>query len=243
MKKNFKVISNIEIAKDVYKMDLNGDLTGSKKPGQFLNLKIRNYYLRRPISICDINGNICTILYKVVGNGTDELTRYKQDDNIDVLTGLGNGFSISNIPEQVTIFGGGVGIAPLFLLAKTLISHKFKVKIVLGFNCIGDVLLVNEFKNICNDITVFTLDGSFGRKGFVTDIIDENLKNRYFFACGPKPMIKTLKNCISCEGQMSLEERMGCGFGACMGCSIKTSNGIKRVCKDGPVFLKSEVLL
>lgn len=239
----YKIIENKKIAKDVFKMILEGDTSQITNPGQFINIELEGFYLRRPISICDYDDKTITVIYKVVGNGTDFMSNLKPSKVLNILTGLGNGFDINCDGDNPLLIGGGVGTPPMYNLCKKLLNAGKKPIVVLGFNTEEDVFFEKEFKDLGVDVYISTVDGSYGTKGFVTDIIKNLNGYSYFYACGPMPMLKAI--CISISdihGQVSLEERMGCGFGACMGCTIETKNGYKRVCKDGPVFKKEEVI-
>lgn len=237
---------NIKLAEGVYRMKLAGDISAITAPGQFVNIKLDGHFLRRPISVNDISENELTIIYKILGEGTREMSHYEVGRELDVLTGLGNGYSIELMKEEVpsratiALIGGGVGIPPLYLLAKKLIASGEKVHVVLGFNSSCDVFYEKEFLALGAEVSVATADGSYGIKGFVTDILPSDYS--YFFTCGPEPMLKAVYKATTTPGQMSFEERMGCGFGACMGCSCKTVTGYKRICKEGPVLRKEEVL-
>ncbi|MBO5712640.1 MAG: dihydroorotate dehydrogenase electron transfer subunit [Clostridia bacterium] len=236
----FKVIENEKLCENVYKMRLLGDVSGITNAGQFINVKIDGVYLRRPISVCDLDENSVTIIYKVVGKGTEILSNLKEGA-LDVLTGLGNGYDLSLSGSEPLLIGGGVGVPPMYLLAKRLISENKKVTVVLGFNKKEEVFFEEEFKKLGANVIVTTVDGSYGVKGFVTDAIT-NLNYTYFYTCGPEPMLKAIYNTVKTSGEFSFEERMGCGFGACMGCSCKTLYGNKRICKDGPVLKKEEII-
>lgn len=237
---------NIKLTEGVYRMNLAGDISAITAPGQFVNIKLDGHFLRRPISVNDISENELTIIYKILGEGTREMSHYEVGRELDVLTGLGNGYSIELMKEEVpsratiALIGGGVGIPPLYLLAKKLIASGEKVHVVLGFNSSCDVFYEKEFLALGAEVSVATADGSYGIKGFVTDILPSDYS--YFFTCGPEPMLKAVYKATTTPGQMSFEERMGCGFGACMGCSCKTVTGYKRICKEGPVLRKEEVL-
>lgn len=236
----FSVKENTPLTDNVYKMILTGDCSDITAPGQFVNIKIDGLFLRRPISVCDRTDNELTIIYKVVGNGTDEMSRMENGQILDVLTGLGNGYDLTLCGENPLLLGGGVGIPPMYMLAKKLIEQGKSVSVILGFNTESEVFYENEFKALGCDVTVSTVDGSYGKKGFVTDALPENYS--YFYCCGPEPMLKAVFKGTKTSGQFSFEERMGCGFGACMGCSCKTVTGYKRICKDGPVLKKEEIL-
>lgn len=236
----FKIAENTALTSNVFKMILCGDVSDITASGQFINIKLDGLYLRRPISVFDRDDESVTIIYKVVGRGTELMSQMKVGENLDVLTGLGNGYDTSLCKEHAVLLGGGVGVPPLYMLAKTLISEGKKVSVVLGFNTKDEVFCEEDFKALGADVKVTTVDGSYGIKGFVTDALPDNYD--HFFTCGPEPMLKAVYKATDTSGQMSFEERMGCGFGACMGCSCKTITGYKRICKDGPVMLKEEIL-
>ena len=236
----YKVLSNTALTKDVYKMILAGDTQYITAPGQFINIKLDGKFLRRPISVCDFDEKSITIIYKVVGEGTAQMKDIQPGESLDILTGLGNGYDISKSSKPLLI-GGGVGVPPMYNLAKALIADGQKPTVVLGFNTASEVFYEKEFKALGADTYVTTVDGSYGVKGFVTDAM-ANLEYDYFYTCGPLPMFKAVYNATETSGQFSLEERMGCGFGACMGCSCKTKYGNKRICKDGPVLVKEEII-
>ena len=234
------IISNKKIAKDVYKMELFGDVTAITAPGQFVNIKIDGLFLRRPVSVCNCENNTLTLIYKVVGKGTEILANMK-DGELDVLVGLGNGYDVSLSGDNPVLLGGGVGVPPLYMLAKQLINNGKNVTVVLGFNTKDEIFYEKEFQQLGANVIVTTVDGSYGTKGFVTDAV-KNLDYSYFYTCGPEPMLKAIYKTMNTSGQFSFEERMGCGFGACMGCSCKTITGYKRICKEGPVLKKEEIL-
>ncbi len=236
----YEIIENKPLAKDVYKMILKGDTQYITAPGQFINIALDGKFLRRPISVCDYDGETITIIYKVVGSGTNQMKNAKSGELLDVLTGLGNGYDISQSSKPLLI-GGGVGIPPMYNLAKTLIKDGQKPAVILGFNTKDEIFYEDEFKALGCDTVVTTVDGSYGVKGFVTDAMD-HFDYDYFYTCGPLPMFKAIYNASKTSGQFSFEERMGCGFGACMGCSCKTKYGNKRICKDGPVLVKEEII-
>lgn len=238
----YKILKNENIAKDVYKMILEGDTKFVRAAGQFINIQIEGFYLRRPISVCDYDENTITIIYKIFGNGTDKLSTMKAGETLDILTGLGNGFNTNCEGDKPLIVGGGVGVPPLYRLCKELINKGKKPVVVFGFASKEDIFYEEEFKNLGVDVHIATVDGSYGTKGFVTNVIENLSDYTYYYACGPMGMLKAIHKSVEVDGQLSLEERMGCGFGACMGCSIKTKNGNKRVCKEGPVFKKEELL-
>lgn len=236
----YKILSNEPLTKDVYKMVLEGDTEYITTPGQFINIALDGKYLRRPISVCDYDGDCITIIYKVVGEGTEQMLALKIGTVLDVLTGLGNGYDISKSTKPLLI-GGGVGVPPMYNLAKTLIANGQVPTVILGFNTADEVFYEQEFKALGCDVFVTTADGSYGIKGFVTDAL-AGIDFDYFYTCGPLPMFKAIYNAVDKDGQFSFEERMGCGFGACMGCSCKTKYGNKRICKDGPVLEKEEII-
>ena len=220
-------------------MRLSGDTSNITAPGQFVNIKLDGLYLRRPISVCDCEDGVLTIIYKVVGKGTEQMSKMREGA-LDVLSGLGNGYDTSLSGDKVLLIGGGVGVPPLYMLAKRLIGEGKSVSVILGFNTKSEVFLEKEFAELGADVTVTTVDGSYGVKGFVTNAMDVDYS--YFYTCGPEPMLRAVYNTSKTSGQFSFEERMGCGFGACMGCSCKTVTGYKRICKDGPVLQKEEIL-
>ena len=236
----FEIISNEKIASSVYKMQLKGDTSDIVNAGQFINIKIDGVYLRRPISVCDLNGNVVTIVYKVVGKGTEILSTLK-NGKLDVLTGLGNGYNLELSQNAPLLIGGGVGVPPLYLLAKKLIEQGKKVNVILGFNTEKEITLKQDFEKLGATVIVTTVDGSCGVKGFVTNAMD-GIDYTYVYTCGPEPMLKAVYKQTATSGEFSFEERMGCGFGACMGCSCKTLYGNKRICKDGPVLKKEEII-
>ena len=239
----YTVISNTPLTKDVYRMVLEGDTEWITCPGQFVNIELEGLYLRRPISISDWDERTITIIYKVVGRGTEQMSKMAQGVKLDLLTGLGNGFDTSIESERPLLVGGGVGVPPLYRLAKDLLAQGKQVSVVLGFNTSSEIFYADEFKALGVDLYISTADGSMGVKGFVTDAIREaEIKFDYFYSCGPLPMLKALCDCCEVSGELSFEERMGCGFGACMGCSCKTLAGNKRICKDGPVMKREEII-
>ena len=234
----FEIIKNTPLTDNVMLMELKGDTAGIKC-GQFVNILLDGLYLRRPISVCDVNGDILTIIYKVVGKGTEKMSLMK-DGKLDVLTQLGNGYDLSLSGDAPLLIGGGVGVPPMYMLAKELINKGKEVSVILGFNTKSEIFYEEEFKKLGCSVTVCTADGSYGVKGFVTDAMD--IDYSYFYTCGPEPMLKAVYKASKTSGQFSFEERMGCGFGACMGCSCETVTGYKRICKDGPVLEKEEIL-
>ena len=236
----FTLTSNKQIAKNTYEMVLNGDCTDIKC-GQFVNIKIDGFFLRRPISVCDVEGNDLTLIYKVVGKGTEVMAKMTKGTELVVMTGLGNGYDTSKSGEKPLLVGGGAGVPPMYKLCRELVSQGKSVSVILGFNTKDEVFYEEEFKSLGARVIVATADGSYGVKGFVTDAFDM-VDYTYFYTCGPEPMLKAVYNKSITSGQFSFEERMGCGFGACMGCSCKTKYGNKRICKDGPVLVKEEII-
>ncbi len=237
----YKVQSNVQLTDTVYKMVISGDTSHLTAPGQFVNLTVEGCYLRRPISVCDWNENTITLIYKVVGEGTEKMSRWQNGKECDVLVGLGNGFDPECSGEKPLLIGGGVGVPPLFGLCKKLIEKGKKPTVVLGFNKKDEIFLEEAFKALGAQVIVATADGSYGVKGYVTDAMS-NLEYTYFYTCGPMPMFKAIEKTAAGSGEYSFEERMGCGFGACMGCSCKTKYGNKRICKDGPVLKREEII-
>ena len=237
----FTIKENAALTSTVYKMLLAGDTSDITNCGQFVNIQIDGLFLRRPISVCDCEGDTLTLIYKVVGRGTEEMKDMKPGDKLDILTGLGNGYDTSLSGDTPLLLGGGVGVPPLYMLCKKLIAEGKKPSVILGFNTKDEVFCKEEFEKLGVKVTVTTVDGSEGIKGFVTDAM-KNEDYSYFYTCGPEPMLKAIYKASSTEGQFSFEERMGCGFGACMGCSCKTITGYKRICKEGPVMKKEEIL-
>jgi len=237
----FTVVSNAQLTDSVYKMVLSGDTSAITAPGQFVNIQLSGKFLRRPISVCDYNEKTLTIVYKTVGKGTVQMAEMKAGAELDILSGLGNGYDLRLSGDRPVLLGGGVGVPPMYNLAKKLIAEGKKVSVILGFNTKSEVFYEEEFKKLGCDVTVTTVDGSYGVKGFVTNAL-EGMDYTYFYTCGPEPMLKAVYKASVTSGQMSFEERMGCGFGACMGCSCKTLTGYKRICKEGPVMKKEEIL-
>ena len=262
------IVENTALTHDIYRMRLAGDLSAFEAPGQFIDIRLEGHFLRRPISVCDIDytdrygrEGVLTILYKVLGKGTEEMTIFENGRELDVLTGLGNGYDLDAAGERPLLIGGGVGIPPLYLAAKRLRDRDLPVTAILGFNTADDIFYDTDFMELGCDVVIATADGSAGIRGFVTDAFRETVTEcgqacmedadaeygrfTHFYTCGPEPMLKAVFNEVYKEagisGQMSFEERMGCGFGACMGCSIKTKNGNKRICKDGPVLRTEEI--
>ena len=237
----FKLISNKAIAKNTYEWVLEGDISDITASGQFVNIKLDGFYLRRPISVCDAENGKLALIFKVVGEGTEKMAGMKEGERVLVLTGLGNGYDLSKSGETPLLLGGGAGIPPMYMLAKKLISEGKHPSVVLGFNSKDEVFYKAEFEALGIKTYVTTADGSEGIRGFVTDAM-KDIAYSYFYTCGPEPMLKAVYNVSETSGQFSFEERMGCGFGACMGCSCKTKYGNKRICRDGPVLEKEEII-
>ncbi len=239
----FEIIVNENIAKNAWRMILRGDTSAITKPGQFINIELGGFYLRRPISVCDVNGDDVTIIYKTVGKGTEYMSTLAPGAKLDVLSGLGNGFDTSSGGNAPLLIGGGAGVAPMYMLARELIAEGKNPSVIIGFNGADEVFLEDELKALGADVYVTTVDGSKGVKGFVTDAIKcLSAVPEYHFLCGPEAMMKAVYAALECDGQYSFEERMGCGFGACMGCSCETKYGNKRICRDGPVLDKKEII-
>ena len=239
-KQLLKVVSNKNIAKNTWEMVLSGALSAITKPGQFVNIELEGFYLRRPISVCDWSDNELTIIYKVVGKGTEYMAKLSEGAELDVLTGLGNGYDTALTGDKPLLIGGGAGVPPMYGLAKALIAEGKEVTVILGFNTEDEVFYADKFAALGAEVKITTVDGSVGLKGFVTDAMDMEYTSTC--CCGPEPMLKAVYNKSVTSGQYSFEERMGCGFGACMGCSCKTKYGNKRICKDGPVLTKEEII-
>lgn len=237
----FEVKANTKIAENTYKMVLGGDCSGITASGQFVNIKLDGFFLRRPISVCDYNDNELTLIYKVVGKGTEYMAELGAGEKFDILTGLGNGYDLSKSGNEPVLIGGGAGVPPMYNLCRKLVAEGKKPQVILGFNKENELFFENEFKALGAEVTVTTADGSYGMKGFVTDAL-KNMKYTYIYSCGPEPMLKAIYNTAETSGQLSFEERMGCGFGACMGCSCATKYGNKRICKDGPVLEMEEII-
>lgn len=239
----FSITQNEKIAQSVYKMRLSGDTSAIKKAGQFVNIKLDGFFLRRPISVCDYTAEELLIIYKVVGKGTEKMSAMEKGEQLDILTGLGNGYDLTVKTEKPVLIGGGVGVPPLYKLSKELKNQGKRVSVILGFNSEKEIFFEDEFKEIADRVLICTADGSYGIKGFVTDAV-KDIDFDYFFTCGPEPMFKALESTIDkgISGQLSFEQRMGCGFGACMGCSCKTLTGNKRICREGPVLFREEII-
>ncbi len=236
----FQMIENLALTDSVMRMRLQGDVSAITAPGQFVNIRLNGLYLRRPISVCDVEGDILTIIYKVVGHGTAQMQSLLPGETLDLLTGLGNGYDLSCAGGAPVLLGGGVGVPPMYLLARRLREAGRQVQVVLGFNTASEVFYEDAFRRLGCSVTITTADGSYGRKGFVTDALPKTYS--HFYACGPEPMLKAVCRATETPGQLSFERRMGCGFGACMGCSCKTLTASKRICKEGPVMRKEEIV-
>ena len=236
----FEIRSNEALTREVYRMVLTGDTSAITAPGQFVEIALPGKFLRRPISVCDWTENTLTLIYKVVGQGTEQMASLPALTKLDILTGLGNGYDLTRSGDNPVLVGGGVGVPPLYALCKALLLQGKKPSVVLGFNKESEIFLAKEFQALGVPTFIATADGSVGTKGFVTDVLN-TLDYSYFYSCGPMPMFRAMEQVVKTSGQYSFEERMGCGFGACMGCSIQTKSGAKRVCKDGPVFIREEV--
>ena len=238
--RTFEIISNTPLTRDVFEMILKGETGDIGYPGQFVNISLPGLYLRRPISICDWTEDNLTLVYKVVGKGTDVMSKMQPGEKLEILSGLGNGYRWGNV-EKPLLIGGGVGVPPLYGLAKRLAAENKDVTVILGFNTKDEVFYKDEFEKLGAKVFVTTVDGSMGVKGFATACMDD-IDYDYYYCCGPKPMLKAVWSAAKTPGQLSFEERMGCGFGACMGCTCKTKNGNKRICKEGPVLESKEVI-
>ena len=237
----FRIISNKKIAKNTYECVLEGDVSEITAPGQFVNIKLDGFYLRRPISVCDAEEGRLTLIYKVVGKGTEKMAKASAGDEWFTLTGLGNGYDTGKSGDSPLLIGGGAGVPPMYMLCKKLVAEDKHPTVILGFNTKDEVFYKEKFTNLGAKVIVATADGSEGVKGFVTDAM-ANLDYTYFYTCGPEPMLKAIYDKSATSGQFSFEERMGCGFGACMGCSCETKYGNKRICRDGPVLTKEEII-
>ncbi len=237
----FKILDNKMIAKNTYEMKLSGDVSDITASGQFVNIKLDGFYLRRPISVCDVEGNVLTLIYKVVGKGTEKMAQMTEGEELLVLTGLGNGYDLALSGDAPLLVGGGAGVPPMYLLCRKLVAMGKNVTVILGFGSRDEVFYEEKFAALGARVLVTTVDGSYGIKGFVTDALTD-VEYTHFYTCGPEPMLKALYKATVTGGSFSFEERMGCGFGACMGCSCKTVTGYKRICKEGPVLQKEEIL-
>ena len=236
----FTLKSNKKIAKNTYEWVLSGDISDITAPGQFVNIKLDGFYLRRPISVCDAVDGTLTLIFKAVGAGTEKMANMTPGERLDILTGLGNGYSLGESGDAPLLIGGGAGVPPMYMLCKRLVALGKRPTVILGFGARDEVFYEKEFKDLGADVRVTTVDGSYGIRGFVTDAMD--IPYTYFYTCGPEPMLKAIYNKSEASGQFSFEERMGCGFGACMGCSCETKYGNKRICRDGPVLVKEEIV-
>lgn len=237
----FTIESNERLARDVYKIVLRGDTDGIT-PGQFVNILLDGFYLRRPLSVCDLENGALTLIYKLVGSGTEYMAKLSEGQKLNLLTGLGNGYDLSKCAASPLLIGGGAGVPPMYLLARRLIAEGKRPRVILGFNSKEEIFYENEFKALGLAVYVTTVDGSYGIKGFVTNAMTEVSDFDYTYCCGPEPMLKAVYNASDKDGQFSFEERMGCGFGACMGCTCETKYGQKRICKEGPVLEKGEII-
>lgn len=237
----FTILENSALTNSVYKMRLEGDTTAITTPGQFVNIKLDGKFLRRPISVCDREDGLLTLIYKVVGSGTEQMSTFQPGGKLDLLTGLGNGYDLSDAGSHPLVIGGGVGVPPMYWLAKRLFAEGHTVTAILGFNTADEIFFRDEFQAIGINVLITTVDGTSGQKGFVTDAM-KDLAYTHFYTCGPEPMLKAVYKTAKTDGQFSFEKRMGCGFGACMGCSCRTISGYKRICKEGPVLRKGEIL-
>ena len=238
---SFTIIENKPLTDSVYRLRLGGNTSAITAPGQFVNIKLNGFFLRRPISVCDRSGSMLTLIYKTVGKGTEKLSTMTKGQQLDMLTGLGNGYDLAPSGAHPLLIGGGVGVPPLFGLADELLGKGCKVTAILGFNTASEIFYADEFRMLGVETYITTVDGSAGIKGFVTDAM-KDLDYSYFYTCGPEPMLKAVYRTSKTDGQFSFEKRMGCGFGACMGCSCRTITGYKRICKEGPVLKKGEIL-
>ena len=237
----FTIRENKPLTQDVFRMVLSGDTSAITASGQFVNILVEGFFLRRPISVCDYDDQTLTLIYKVVGGGTEKMSCMQPGERLDILTGLGNGYNLSKAGEKPVLLGGGVGVPPLYNLCKKLVAQGARPTVILGFNKAEEVFYEAEFKALGAETIVTTVDGSRGVKGFVTDAL-KDVDYSFFYTCGPEPMLRAIGKAAKTKGQYSFEERMGCGFGACMGCSCKTLTGNKRICKEGPVMESEEII-
>lgn len=236
----FTIVNNYAVSPNIYCLELSGDTSEIKKPGEFVEIQIPGRFLRRPFSVCEFSENFLAIYYRLTGNGTELMSSMKPGQALNILTGLGNGFDTELSGLNPVLVGGGVGVTPIYMLCRKLISEGKAPKVVLGFNTAEEIFLLDKFKKLDADVTITTVDGSAGIQGYVTDLF-KNLEYTYFYACGPEAMYEEMEKIAITSGQYSMERRMGCGYGVCMGCSIETASGFKRVCKDGPVFVREEI--
>ncbi|MBR6809227.1 MAG: dihydroorotate dehydrogenase electron transfer subunit [Clostridia bacterium] len=237
----FTIRENTSLTHDVFRMVLSGDTSAVTASGQFVNIQLDGFFLRRPISVCDYDESTLTLIYKVVGQGTEKMSAMQPGEKLDILTGLGNGYNLEKSGEKPVLLGGGVGVPPLYNLCKKLIAKGAQPTVILGFNKKEEVFCEEDFKALGAHVIVTTVDGSYGVKGFVTDAL-KDVEYTFFYTCGPEPMLRAIGKAAATKGQYSFEERMGCGFGACMGCSCKTLTGNKRICKEGPVMESEEII-
>ena len=238
----FTIANHENLAKDVYRLTLRGDTSAITTPGQFVNVRLSGYYLRRPLSVCDWQEGELKLVYKVLGHGTADMTLLPVGAELDLLCGLGNGYDMEKCGSTPLLIGGGAGVPPLYGLARRLIARGKKVKAAFGFNAADEIFLAEDFAALGCEVFVATMDGSVGVKGLVTAAMEAAGEYDYVYTCGPMPMLKAVCDATACSGQYSFEERMGCGFGACVGCTCKTKYGDKRICKDGPVLEKEEII-
>lgn len=239
--KTYEIIANKEIAASFYELCLLGDTPCRTRPGQFVNIKLEPFYLRRPMSVCDAEENRLTLIYKTVGDGTKYMTSLLPGTKLNLLVGLGNGYDTAKSGSLPLLIGGGSGLPPLYLLAKNLIAEGKSVTLMMGFNQKEEIFYREKFMSLGAKVLVATADGSYGAKGFVTEFLPPAADYTYTYACGPEAMLKAVWNAAATSGEYSFESRMGCGFGACMGCSMETKSGPKRICREGPVFSKEEI--
>jgi len=238
----FTITENTALTRDMYRMVLAGDTSAVTCPGQFVNIRLDGFYLRRPISVCDCEGDRLTLLYKTVGHGTAAMAAMQPGEKLDILTGLGNGYDVSRAGARPLLIGGGAGVPPMYWLARQLIAAGRDVTVILGFNTESEIFYAAEFEALGAKVLLCTVDGTAGTRGFVTAAMPLAGDYTYTYACGPEPMLKAIYSASATSGEYSFEERMGCGFGACMGCSCKTKYGNKRICRDGPVLVKEEII-
>ncbi|MGN0201631.1 MAG: dihydroorotate dehydrogenase electron transfer subunit [Candidatus Cryptobacteroides sp.] len=236
------VLDNRQTASGIFEMRLGG-CSAACRAGQFVNLEVDGFFLRRPISVCDWEDGVLTLAYRVVGEGTAAMAAMAPGTRIDTLAALGNGFDTGVPCREALLAGGGIGLAPLYKLTRELVGKGVGVTVVAGFRTASEIFREEAFVKAGARFIVATEDGSRGVRGFVTDALrEEGLSYDYIFSCGPLPMMKALCAATTAPAQMSLEERMGCGFGICMGCTCRTSSGAKRICKEGPVFKREEII-
>lgn len=241
---SFELICNNALTADVFETVLKGDISDITSPGQFINIKLDGLFLRRPISVADLDEKeaTVTIVYKTVGAGTEKLKELKTGSRLNILTGLGNGYDLSVCGGDPLLIGGGVGTPPMYYLCRRLIEEGKSPRVILGFNKKDEIFFEDRFAELGVPVTVTTVDGSYGVKGYVTDAMKKERGYSYIYACGPFAMMRGVADKAQTDGQFSLEERMGCGFGACMGCTVHTRSGDKRVCREGPVFEIKDII-